>query len=163
MLWRTLQPPLLRYLLVHRGVDREDVASETWLQVVRDLHKFSGDAAAFRAWLFTVARNRALDAHRARARRPVAVVPEEDLAERRGVDDTEAAALEAVSTEAALALLRWLPADQAEAVALRVVAGLDAEAAGAILGKSAGAVRVCAHRGLRTLAGLLPAPDLEQV
>ncbi|MEU7875172.1 hypothetical protein [Dactylosporangium sp. NPDC049140] len=33
--------------------------------------------------------------------------------------------------------------------------GLDAEGAGRVLGKRAGAVRVAAHRGLRRLAALL--------
>ena len=36
-LWRALQPRLLRYLRVLSCGDAEDVASETWLQVVRDL------------------------------------------------------------------------------------------------------------------------------
>jgi RNA polymerase sigma-70 factor (ECF subfamily) len=35
---------------------------------------------------------------------------------------------------------------------LRAVVGLDARAAGAVLGKRAGAVRVAAHRGLKKLA-----------
>jgi RNA polymerase sigma-70 factor (ECF subfamily) len=49
-------------------------------------------------------------------------------------------------------LIATLPRDQAEAVLLRVVLGLDAEAAGQVLGKRAGAVRTAAHRGLRRLA-----------
>ena len=60
-----------------------------------------------------------------------------------------------MSTAAALALIATLPRDQAEAVLLRAVVGLDATAAGKVLGKRAGAVRVAAHRGLRTLARLL--------
>ena len=59
-LWRELQPPLLRYLRVFGCDDPDDVASETWFQVLRDLHKFSGDDADFRRWLFTVARHRAI-------------------------------------------------------------------------------------------------------
>jgi RNA polymerase sigma-70 factor (ECF subfamily) len=45
-----------------------------------------------------------------------------------------------------------LPRDQAEAVLLRAVVGLSAQAAGSVLGKRAGAVRIAAHRGLKTLA-----------
>src|SRR5215207_8583536 len=44
------------------------------------------------------------------------------------------------------------PREQAQAVLLRAVVGLDARAAGAVLGKRAGAVRVAAHRGLKKLA-----------
>jgi RNA polymerase sigma-70 factor (ECF subfamily) len=49
-----------------------------------------------------------------------------------------------------------LPTQQAEAVLLRVVMGLDAETVGRILGKRPGAVRTAAYRGLRRLAALLP-------
>jgi RNA polymerase sigma-70 factor (ECF subfamily) len=49
-------------------------------------------------------------------------------------------------------MLAGLSQDQAEAVALRVIAGLDTPAVASILGKSPGAVRVALHRGLRALA-----------
>ena len=48
--------------------------------------------------------------------------------------------------------VRTLPRDQAEAVMLRVVAGLDVAQTAQVLGKRAGAVRVAAMRGLRRLA-----------
>ena len=51
-----------------------------------------------------------------------------------------------------IAMLAGLSQDQAEAVALRVIAGLDTTAVASILGKSPGAVRVALHRGLRALA-----------
>ena len=70
-LWRALQPRLLRYLRVHSGEGCEDIAAETWLQIVRDLPSFIGTADGFRGWLFTVARHRAIDAARAKAARPV--------------------------------------------------------------------------------------------
>jgi RNA polymerase sigma-70 factor (ECF subfamily) len=62
---------------------------------------------------------------------------------------------ELFSTEAALTLIRTLPRDQAEAVLLRHVAGLDVARTAEVLGKRPGAVRVAAHRGLRRLATLL--------
>ena len=45
-----------------------------------------------------------------------------------------------------------LPRDQAEIIMLRVVAGLDAGDVARMVGKTPGAVRVAAHRGLRRLA-----------
>src|SRR3984885_5639744 len=69
VLWDALQPRLLRYLRVVGCDDVEDVAGETWLQVVRDLPKFKRHTAdEFRAWLFTIARHRAIDAARSRRR-----------------------------------------------------------------------------------------------
>ena len=152
-LYRDIQPRLLRYLHTLVGQDAEDVAAETWLQITRDLPGFSGDDDHFRGWAATIARHRALDHLRRAARRPPqAAVPAEDLAGWPAADDTAQHALDAVATDAALALIATLPPDQAEAVLLRAVLGLDAQTAGQVLGKRAGAVRTAAHRGLRTLA-----------
>jgi RNA polymerase sigma-70 factor, ECF subfamily len=74
--------------------------------------------------------------------------------------DLEVAVAEALTTEAAIAVIRSLPRDQAEAVMLRAVMGLDAKAAGAVLGKRPGAVRSAAQRGLRSLERTLDSkPD----
>jgi RNA polymerase sigma-70 factor, ECF subfamily len=150
-LWQSLQPPLLRYLRVLRCADPDDVASETWLQVVRDLHKFSGGENDFRRWLFTIGRHRAIDVARSASRHPVAPAPAglEHLADDQTVEDQ---VLDNIVVRKALGLLTDLSPDQAEAVALRVIAGLDTTAVARILGKSTGAVRVALHRGLRALA-----------
>ena len=68
-LFADVQPALLRYLRVITP-EAEDVAGDTWLQVVTGLRGFRGQEEAFRAWLFTIARHRAADAGRSRARRP---------------------------------------------------------------------------------------------
>ncbi|MFJ9695796.1 RNA polymerase sigma factor [Kitasatospora sp. NPDC101183] len=164
LLFRTVQPGLLRYLRVLVGgrpedaQDAEDIASEAWLQIARDLRGFSGDGDGFRGWAATIARHRALDHLRARRRRPVADLPFEYLVELAGGEDTARAALTTVGTADALALISRLPRDQAEAVLLRVVMELDAESAARVLGKRAGTVRMAAHRGLRRLAKLLDQP-----
>jgi RNA polymerase sigma-70 factor (ECF subfamily) len=153
VLYRDTQPRLLRYLRALVAEDAEDVASEAWLQVARDLHAFQGDYDGFRGWVTTIARHRAIDHLRRHSRRPpVSAVPVEDLTELRAGDDTAASALDAVSTDAAVRLIASLPKDQAEAVLLRVVVGLDAQSAARVLGKRSGAVRTAAYRGLRTLA-----------
>jgi RNA polymerase sigma-70 factor (ECF subfamily) len=154
-LWRDLQPPLLRYLrVVVRGA-AEDVASETWARVARDLARFEGSEAAFRAWLFTIARHRALDWRRYEARRPTDPHPVEAFADRPAGDDPEATVVAGDALDAALALIATLPRDQAEVVVLRVVGGLDVAAVAQVLGKRPGAIRVLAHRGLRQLAARL--------
>ncbi|WP_245205198.1 RNA polymerase sigma factor [Kitasatospora sp. RG8] len=161
LLFRSVQPGLLRYLRVLVGgrpedaQDAEDIASEAWLQIARDLRTFSGDGDGFRGWAATIARNRALDHLRARRRRPVADLPFEYLSELAAGDDTAGAALASVGTADALALISRLPRDQAEAVLLRVVMELDAESAARVLGKKSGSVRMAAHRGLRRLAKVL--------
>jgi len=152
-IYRALQPGLLRYLTVLLGPnDAEDMASETWAQAVRDLARFQGDADGFRGWITTIARHRAMDLLRAKGRRPVADLPIEDFGDRAAREDTEADAWESMSTAAALRLIRTLPAEQAEAILLRTVIGLDAKSAARILGRRPGAVRTAAYRGLRSLA-----------
>ena len=155
-LYRDIQPRLLRYLRALVGDDADDVASETWLHIARGLSGFRGDSDGFRGWTATIARNRATDHVRHHQRRaPTVAVPVEELTGLPGSDDTADSALEGISTDAAIALIGRLPRDQAEAVLLRAVMGLDAESAGKVLGKRAGAVRTAAYRGLRKLAGFL--------
>jgi RNA polymerase sigma-70 factor (ECF subfamily) len=152
-LWRALQPRLLRYLRVRSGAAYEDIAAETWLHVVRDLPSFIGNADGFRAWLYTLARHRAIDAARAAAVRPMALVPDVTETGRQPVSAAaESDALDHLSTEHAVELVAGLPAEQAEMVMLRVVAGLDVATVAQLVGKSPGAVRVSVHRGLRALA-----------
>lgn len=158
--YRAVQPVLLRYLTVLVGRDdAEDVASETWGQACRDLDRFEGDASGFRGWVTTIGRHRALDHLRSRSRR---IRPDQDLT---GVDppdrlDLEAAVAESFTTAGAVELIRSLPREQAEAVFLRAVMGLDAKSAAAVLGRRPGAVRMAAHRGLATLAKRVgPRPD----
>ena len=162
LLYRDIQPRLLRYLHALAGQDAEDIASETWLQVTRDLPGFTGTYDGFRGWVATIARHRALDHLRRTTRRPPALaLPAEDLAARpAAAADTAQTALDAVATRNAIALIATLPPDQAEAVLLRAVLGLDAATAGHILGKRPGAIRTAAHRGLKTLHKRLDDPGV---
>ncbi|ANH93084.1 RNA polymerase subunit sigma-70 [Streptomyces sp. SAT1] len=154
--YRAVHPRLLGYLRTLVGEpDAEDVASESWLQIARDLERFSGDADRFRGWAARIARNRALDHIRMRGRRPAIGGDETELAGRAAESDTADEAIESLTTGSALSLIAQLPQDQAEAVVLRVVVGLDAKTAAETLGKRPGAVRTAAHRGLRRLAELL--------
>lgn len=172
-LFRWVQPGLLRYVRTLVGEDAEDVVGEAWAGVARDFGKFRGDVAGFRAWVVTVARNRAFDHLRRARRRPMVVSDLDGLEGLEGLEglkglggngltgtaagsgDTAGLALAGMGTEAALRLIASLPPDQAEAVLLRVVVGLDAGAAGKVLGKRAGAVRTAAYRGLKTLSARL--------
>jgi RNA polymerase sigma-70 factor, ECF subfamily len=153
-IWRAFQPGLLRYLRVKASTVAEDLAADTWLRVMRSLPTFEGDENCFRAWLYTTARNRVTDWYRGRDRRPepseiatIALLP--------APNDVEAEAAEHSSTESALGLIDQLPPDQAEAVMLRVVVGLDPASVGRMMGRTPGSVRVLCHRGLRRLEGML--------
>jgi len=162
-LWRDSHPPLLRYLRVAAGEAAEDVASEVWLDVSRRLARFRGGEGEFRAWLFTTARRRVIDLRRHAARHPVLLTQDPGELDRAAPDDTAGAALERMSTDAALDLIATLPPEQAEIIVLRAIAGLDVAQVARITGKRPGAVRVAAHRGLRALAARLAAASGEGV
>ena len=159
VLWRELQPAVLRYLRVAAPEAAEDLAADTWVSVLRGLARFRGDEQGFRALIFTAARHRALDWRRQSSRRQAASVPIEDLYDRPAPDDPAEAVLEAQSTRATLALIAELPRNQAEVVTLRMVAGLDVAQVARIVGKRPGAVRTLSHRGLRRLAQRLAAVE----
>ena len=150
--YRIVQPGLLGYLRGLVGDDAEDVASDAWLEIARDLGRFKGDGAGFRGWTAAIARHRALDHLRRQRVRPRPGAIEQDVLDLPDPHSTPDQALESLSTERTLELVRGLPRDQAEAVLLRVVVGLDGPAAARVLGKRPGAVRTAAHRGLKRLA-----------
>ena len=157
-LFRSVQPVLLRYLrtLTHNLADgtADDVAADTWVQVVRGLGRFRGDEQGFRAWVFTIARARLTDARRRSGRLPVPQDVEStltDVAVPSAADTVEVL----FTTERALALVRALPRPQAEVVLLRYVAGFDVADTARIVGQRPGTVRVTAHRALRRLEAIL--------
>ena len=107
--YRFVQPGLLGYLRGLVGDDAEDVASDAWLEIARDLGRFRGDGAGFRGWTATIARHRALDHLRRQRVRPRSSALEQDVLELPGPQSTHDQALETISTEHALELVRGLP------------------------------------------------------
>lgn len=159
-LWHDGQPALLRYLRVIAPAAADDVAAETWVQVLRGLAKFRGDEMNWRAWLFTTARRRLTDQARQAIRRPATsleALPDPALAdlESQRSPDTADIAIGNLDTRAAVEMIARLPGLQAEVIMLRVVAGLDTGMVARMLGRSPGAIRIAAHRGLRSLAAML--------
>jgi RNA polymerase sigma-70 factor (ECF subfamily) len=155
-LYEDLQPAVLAYLRARHRAEAEDLASEVWVSVAAGLVRFRGDESGFRGWVFTIARRRLVDELRRRGRRRgewLVGAPAEAPVEaaRRAPDPAE----RLDDLGAALALVRLLPADQADAVLLRVVVDLDVTAVAAVMGRSEGSVRVLTHRGLRRLQELL--------
>ena len=166
ILYRSLHPAVVGYLRGRAGDEAEDLASETWIAVARGLPSFSGDEAAFRSWVFTIAHRRLIDHHRATARRlrtRTLHATEGDHhngpIEFPADDDPAAEVLEAVAgDEAVRRIMALLPPEQAEIVLLRVVGGLQVEDVARITGRRPGTVRVLQHRALRRLAERLEKP-----
>lgn len=149
--YRQLAPAVLGYLRAQRAPDPEDLLGEVFLQVARDLHKFKGDDAALRRWVFAIAHNRLLDARRRVSRRP-------QLADRPVPDGYVAPPADPLDPELVAALAR-LTADQREVVVLRFVADLPLADVARVTRRRVGAVKALQHRALDTLSALLAPPE----
>ncbi|MEU3601264.1 sigma-70 family RNA polymerase sigma factor [Streptomyces sp. NPDC006798] len=155
VVYATVQPVLLRHLSGLVGPDAEDVASDSWLYIVRSLGRFHGSGSGFIAWAVTIARHRAVDHLRRRRSRPRTDLLDREIHDFPGPRDTAREALETISTERALSLVAVLPDHQARTVLLRVVMGLDTAATAHLLRARRSDVRAAKHRGLNGLARYL--------
>jgi RNA polymerase sigma-70 factor, ECF subfamily len=144
---------LMGYLMM-RLENRDDAAealSETFARAIDKASSFRGDAFAFRAWLFSIARNVSTDQHRFRARLVVIPeIPETDDRPQPSGDDLAILAEDVAEIRRGFA--RLPQADQ-EVLWLRVCSGLSAADVGRVLGKKAGAVRMQQLRALDSLRG----------
>jgi RNA polymerase sigma-70 factor, ECF subfamily len=150
-LFRLYQPRLLRYTRAYVGGAAEDLASEVWVDVTRNVTRFSGDADDFRAWLFTIAAHRVADLQRRLGRQAGSVAlheHEENATAARVHDPAEDVAGDAAASE----ILALLPPHLAEIVLLRVVGDLSVDQVAAITRRRPGTIRVMQHRALRQLA-----------
>ena len=136
-----------------RVEDPDGLANDVMLKVFQNLAGFSGDEASFESWMFTIARNRIIDAHRASQRRP-------QSADRAWSDASDATEIEASAEEQALeifglddtiARLNRLTEDQRDVVALRMIADLSLDQVAAIVDKPVTAVKALQRRGLARL------------
>jgi RNA polymerase sigma-70 factor, ECF subfamily len=155
-LFRAYQPHLLRYLRNREPSMADDLASEVWVSVARGLNRFDGDEPRFRGWIFTIGKYRLIEHRRKAARRKTDPISDDRLdapAETGlGVDPATLVLDQMSAQEAIDRLIADLSPDQAEAVLLRVLAGLDVNEVATAMGRSAGSVRVLCHRALKRLA-----------
>jgi RNA polymerase sigma factor (sigma-70 family) len=147
-IYEELAPALTGYLRARGAPEPADLASEVFLQVVRDLRSFDGDEPDFRAWVFTIAHRRLLDDSRYRARRPVEPASHELFAEEPRGEDAEQQALRELSAQRVRRILAGLSPDQQSVLLLRIVGDLTVEQVAGVLGKSPGAVKALQRRAL---------------
>lgn len=161
-IYRDLYGPLHGFV---RGLglpgEVEDLVSETFLNVARDIHRFEGDEDRFRAWVFTIARRRVQDAFRSHGR-AAPVIDGVDLAtvsDERFLGNVESEALSDLSMMELRAVIRGLTAMQRDVLMLRVVADMSVKDTAEVLHKSEGAIRVLQNRAVRALREALGRGD----
>jgi RNA polymerase sigma factor (sigma-70 family) len=134
---------LARFLAATVGPhEADDCLQETLIAAMRAYPRLR-DGSNVRAWLFTIARNKALDEHRARARRPVPVAA--------GETGGSAIAVADGADEDLWATVRSLPPKQRAAVVLRFVNDLPHREIARVLDCSEAAARRSLHEGLAKL------------
>jgi RNA polymerase sigma-70 factor (ECF subfamily) len=142
--YRALAPAVLGYFRSHRVDQAEDLVSDVFVSVARNLCRFHGDADDLRRWVFAIAHRRRVDhVRRWRVRRRVVAA---DPPERACVDDHRDLDVDLV------AALGELTAHQREVVILRFVADLRLEDVARIVGRRVGAVKALQARALDRLA-----------
>ena len=157
MIYKEINPRLARYCATQcygSTLDYEELLSETWISVARDISRFSGDFSALRSWIYSIARNRIRDGARRRDRLVRTGWTLDDLHDSELVERAERIEPLIESDEAVAAIvaqIKQLPEAQADVVLLRVVGDISVEECARILGKSENSVRVLSHRGLATL------------
>jgi RNA polymerase sigma factor (sigma-70 family) len=145
-LYHHIAPMLAGYLRAQRLPDPDDVAGEVMLEVVRDLHRFSGDADNFRSWALSIAHHRLLDARRRAVRRPAIPMAHEQLRPPPSPDDPEAEALAALGFGELEPALAQLTEEQRTVLLLRVIGDLPIAEVARITGRRQGAVKQLQRR-----------------
>ncbi len=158
-LYHDVAPLVIGYLRAQRLSDAEDVAGEVLLEVVRDLHRFQGDADNLRSWVLAIAHHRLLDARRKAARRPRPAEPVVAHPTAVARDDPEAETLSALGFGRLEGLLASLTEDQRNVLLLRVVGDLSIAEVAAITGKRPGAVKQLQRRAVAVMRRQLEATD----
>jgi RNA polymerase sigma-70 factor, ECF subfamily len=142
-----------RYLLVRVGNedDAQDLTSQTFMAAMEGLPRYHGPMP-FIAWLLGIARHKAVDHFRARR-------PEQDLAtavtlaaNHDHLDDLVGRTLQ---LETVARKLQTIAPERAEAITLRLFAGLEVPEIARLMEKNEAAVRMLVFRGLRDLQAQL--------
>jgi RNA polymerase sigma factor (sigma-70 family) len=150
-LYRETAGPVERFLRARRVRDPDDVLGDTFLNVVRSIDRFEGDVIEFRAWVFAIARNTAIDRARWRDRRPSVPTSHDDLTELGPVGDAEADAIDGIAADHVRRVLDRLTPDQRDVLLLRLVGGLTVGQVASVVGRSTGAVKMLQARGVAAI------------
>lgn len=134
--------PVYRYLRLRCGSDEEaaDLTQQVFLRALAALPDYRPQGLPFSAWLFRIARNAAIDAHR-RQRSTVAWNFLPEALHPISSQDPESMTLQQERLENLRDLLAKLSQDKRELLALRFASGLTAPEIAAVVGKSEAAVK----------------------
>ncbi len=155
-IYKDLAPVVFGYFRAHGASEAEDLTSEVFVSMVRNLSSFTGTEEQFRSWVFVIVHRRLLDDRRRLIRHPETPAETQRL-DTPSAEAVETEALDAVMTEQVRNVFAQLSEDQRDVLILRVIADLPLDETARILGKTTGAVKSLQHRGLAAAANVLAA------
>ena len=149
--------PVYRYCIRRLGHPEEaaDATAQVFVKVLAGLPRYRGDGKSFRSWLFAIAHNELVNAHRGRT---VTVAIEEARYVIEPSPLTEEQVLTAETGRTIRSLLAQLPNDQREVMELRL-AGLTAVEIASTVGRSPGSVKIAQHRAINQLRSVMDLVD----
>jgi RNA polymerase sigma factor (sigma-70 family) len=160
-IFTALAPVVEGYLRLQGALEPEDLTSEVFLGVLRNLQRFEGDEPAFRSWVFTIAHRRLLDDRRSRGRRPN-LEPLENIPERPDELDVENEVDRAMSARRIEELCDTLSPDQRDVLLLRLVGDMTIDEIATTLDRTPGAVKALQRRGFRAIGRQLEREGVPQ-
>jgi RNA polymerase sigma factor (sigma-70 family) len=149
-IYRDLAGAVAGYLANRGAAEPEDLTSETFLQIARNISTFDGGESAFRSWVFVIAHRRLIDSRRARQRRPETLTLSDPTGGAGG--NVEEEALNRLTTIELQSAFEKLSESQCDVLALRIIGQLTLEETASVLGKRVGAVKAAQRRGLLALS-----------
>ena len=150
-LYATLAPAVAGFLRLQSAAEPDDLTSEVFVGVLRNLSTFRGDEGHFRSWVFTIAYRRLTDERRAIGRRPQ-VQSLDDTPDPVDPSDVQADVERLLATHRVRDLCATLPPVQRDVVLLRLVGRLTVDEIASLLDRSRGAVKALQRRGLAKLS-----------
>jgi len=152
--YASLAPAITGLFRMEGAAEPDDLTSEVFVGVLRNLGRFAGDERAFRSWVFTIAYRRLADERRRRARRP-APTPLDERADAPGPVDVAAEVERVLATERVRSLCERLVPSQRDVLLLRLVGHLTIEEVARVVGRSMNAVKALQRRGLASIVRLI--------
>jgi len=157
-LWCRYAPAVTAFVRGKGSAQPEELTSEVFLGLFRELPRFTGDESGFKALAFTIARRRLIDERRRRDRTLQAVgwdhALDHDL-DGRAAPSAEETAIGTLGSLEARELLQRLAPDQRDVLLLRIFGDLPVDEVARVLGKRPGAVKALQRRGLESLRRML--------
>ena len=150
IIYENLAPRIQGYLRAKGASEPEDLTSEVFLVLFTKIETITGGVNGLNTLAFSIAHARMVDDVRKQTRRPdvTAYDPDRDS---RAVLSAEDQNFVNNGTARAVSLLKQLPNDQREVLALRLIADLSVEQTAIAIGRSVGAVKQLQRRALLSL------------